>query len=202
MTGPVVLPRPGFASRVADAPAELLRMARAWAARKRPQTAPTPPPGPSYGLASSSIQIHPDADAFLERLVAALVEAAGDGSPVPVVVTSGIRSPAQQAAALAVKLRRGDDLFALYKRHDLVAEIVEAAGDTSDPDVDAMTRAVEAQVARSQFLSVHLSGAAVDLRTRDLSREQRDQLVAAVRQLGAKPVVESDHLHVERIPAR
>ena len=128
----------------------------------------------------------------LERIAARVPD-------VEIIVTSATRGPAAQARAMASKIQRGEDLFALYAQDDLVAEIVAAAGNTADPDVDAMAAVIEAQVARGRFISRHLRADALDLRTRHLTDEQVERLVAAVRAEGAEAVPESDHLHVEEL---
>ncbi len=109
------------------------------------------------------------------------------------VVTSGVRTPDAQASAMQKKQDAGGS-FNIYKRQDLVREITAAPR-------SQWAAVISRQVARGEYLSSHLSGRAVDLRTRGLSSSEISDLSDAVRKLGAKPLVESapPHMHVEGI---
>ena len=116
---------------------------------------------------------------------------------VPVHVTSGTRPPLQQAQAVAsLRYKRGDaSVRALYAQKDLIDEVL--AKDKSD--TAGMAKVLEKQVRRGRFLSRHMRGDAIDLRTNNLTSAQVATLTAAVRAMGAKALLEPDHLHVERI---
>lgn len=140
----------------------------------------------------AGVRLPAGAEALLDRLAAA--------AGVPITVTSGTRSPAEQAQAMASKLQRGEDLTALYGQDDLVAEVLAAAKSPSAPDVEAMAAVIEDQVRRGRFISRHLRGDALDLRTRDLSADQLAALKAALSQLGLRWLDEGDHIHVDHLP--
>jgi len=114
---------------------------------------------------------------------------------VPQHITSGTRTPEKQASALTVKRSRGEDLRRLYRANADIASALMAAPNT----VSAMAAIIRHYMAQGRYLSRHMRGDALDYRTRNLTSGQVQQLVDAARRLGAKPHVESDHLHIERV---
>lgn len=133
------------------------------------------------------VRLGPDAPSFLDAVAAQL--------NFPIVVTSGTRAPAEQAAAMLTKLERGEDLFALYKDDDLLEEILEVA-----PDVDQMAEVIQDQVDQGLYISAHLREDALDFRTRDLAAAQVEALKHAIQVLGGEVVKETDHLHMQHLP--
>ncbi len=142
-----------------------------------------------------------------ERMKAKAVEVANGyytKTEKDIVITSGTRTPAGQAAAMFRKLKLGDDLSD-YVNRQAAKEIKDAyqAGESahqSDADIRAaMTRVIEAQVARGTFISRHLTGNAFDVRIEGLSAAEREALEAAAKASGAKVLLESKppHLHVQ-----
>lgn len=125
-------------------------------------------------------------------------------------ITSGVRTPARQAAAMYTKLRQGSSL-ALYKKQSLIAPIKKAYREGrkkklgKDAIVRAMTEVIEGQVARGEFISRHLKGRAFDARSVGLSAKQRGAFLAAAREVGGlRVIVESrpPHFHVEIVGPR
>lgn len=94
-------------------------------------------------------------------------------------VTSGTRTPDEQADAMFEKLARGERLTTLYRDFEAASEIQAAyrrhrrAG--RRVAVREMARVIRAQIERGCFISRHLTANAVDVRSRSLSR--RDQQV-------------------------
>ncbi|MCB9764962.1 MAG: hypothetical protein H6739_34635 [Alphaproteobacteria bacterium] len=128
---------------------------------------------------------------FLARLRAVVP------ASIPLVVTSGVRTPEAQAAALQRKRTLGDDLYALYRRGhgpQIVASLLAVAN-----TVPAMSAVLREWLARGVAMSRHMRGDALDLRIRGLSQEQLALLVMMCQRLGARAVVESRpaHLHIE-----
>lgn len=152
-----------------------------------------PPARGSWAVKHSGIKLTDGAAVWLTEIA--------EETGLDLVVTSGTRSTWEQAEAMAEDYAAGVDQFALYAQDDLLTEILLAAGDQHTPDVAAMAAEIEDQVARGRYVSSHLREDALDLRTRDLSADQVDELVAAVRASGARAVLEVDHLHVEDLPA-
>ena len=112
--------------------------------------------------------------------------------PFDFVITSGIRTPKRQAAAMFEKIRLGDDLIAIYKDDTFAQKIIDAY-----PDLDAATSIVE-EYAAAGGGSTHLRGLGIDIRTRDLTGPQKQALVDAVEAMGDFALLETTppHLHI------
>jgi hypothetical protein len=112
--------------------------------------------------------------------------------PFDIVVTSGIRTPEKQAAAMFQKIDLGDDLLAIYKDDTFAQAIINA-----HPNLQQATEIVERYAAAGGGSS-HLRGQGVDLRTRDKTPEQIEQMKRAVEALGEFALVETTppHLHI------
>lgn len=91
------------------------------------------------------------------------------------VITSGTRTPESQADAMYVKLQLGDDLTRLYRDQSLVSQIKSAydtavaSGKTPEQTKAAMADTIRSQVAAQKFISKHLRGGAVDIRSRTMT---------------------------------
>lgn len=108
------------------------------------------------------------------------------------VVTSGIRTPWDQASALAQ-----DYNFAVYgssQGKKLVAEI--KAGGLS---VGQMAATIQRQVDKGLYLSRHMRGDALDFRVTGLTAGELAQLKATAASMGVEVVDEGDHIHVEEL---
>lgn len=139
---------------------------------------------------SSAVVITSDARTFLDALAGRLSFA--------IVVTSGQRTAAQQASAMLAKVAKGDtlqDLLDLYADDSQVRALWALGTDAS-----AWASTIQAYADRGRPISDHLKAKAVDIRTRDLSSAQVQELQKAAQALGAETVLESDHLHLEDWP--
>jgi hypothetical protein len=147
----------------------------------------TLPPGVTgnAGLVLNSGQV-----AFLRALRAAV-------PGVPMHVTSATRTPERQAAALVTKRSMGEDLRRTYRSNADIAAALMAAPNTTS----AMAAIIRRYMGQGRFLSRHMRGDAVDLRSRNLSVEQRNALIAGAQRLGARAIYETTppHIHIERI---
>jgi hypothetical protein len=121
----------------------------------------------------------------------------------PIVVTSGIRSTQAQASAMRAKVAdptgRGDGELSIYNGA-LASEVIKGGtGSTA-----AIKATLDAQVARDVFMSRHMRGDALDLRTSGMDSGDLAALQAAVKALGANKLLEATppHLHIEDIPAQ
>lgn len=87
-----------------------------------------------------------------------------------IIVTSGYRSPASQAAAMFRRIEHGDPDLAGYHSRDLTSEILaahhagRAAGETPEQVTMDISRVIATQVARGRFVSRHLNNLAFDVR--------------------------------------
>lgn len=150
-----------------------------------------PPSSPSWAMASG-VLLGDTARAWMDILGQ---QAAADGLPAP-YVTSGQRTGRQQAEAMLAKVARGEDLLALYSDDDAIRVLLALPRDAG-----AWAAQIDAWTAQGRYLSSHLRADALDLRTRDLSDGQREQLAELARELGAEAIDEGDHLHIEAIAA-
>jgi hypothetical protein len=115
---------------------------------------------------------------------------------IPIYVTSGTRTPERQAAALKTKRDMGDNLYKLYRADYIVKELMAVPN-----TVSAMAPIIRKWAQKGVFMSRHMRGDAVDLRSRNLTKSQIDTVMAAAKRLGAKAIYESKppHIHIEAI---
>jgi len=137
-----------------------------------------------YSLKTESIILSDDVKYFLDQLVLRL--------NFDFVVTSGTRTPRQQAEAMFNKIELGDDLIAIYADDEFAQLIIDAY-----PNIDKATQIVSEYAARGGG-STHLRGLGVDIRSRNLTSSQIKSVVDASKELGASPLVETTppHIHI------
>jgi peptidoglycan hydrolase-like protein with peptidoglycan-binding domain len=118
--------------------------------------------------------------------------------------TSGTRTPREQARAMYDNLYHGRNRETHYRKHQAYQEILNAynearrSGANERATIDAMTRIIEAQVARHIYISRDLQGEAVDVRSRAMSSQQRSAFEESVHDvLGHRPIAEGDPYHLE-----
>lgn len=127
------------------------------------------------------------------------------------LITSGNRSPREQAEAMYGKLRAGDRLW-VYRDQRSVGPIRDAY-DTGRKRrwkkariIAAMTDHIAGQVARGVYISRHLRAHAFDVRCYDLTRKQKAAFRAAADAVGGVRVIEErrpPHFHCEvRLPRK
>tara|TARA_R100000231_G_scaffold137798_1_gene114788 strand:+ start:1674 stop:2180 length:507 start_codon:yes stop_codon:yes gene_type:complete len=112
--------------------------------------------------------------------------------PFDIVVTSGFRTPEKQARAMFTKIELGDDLIALYKDDEFAQSVIDAY-----PDLDQGIQAVNDYVARGGGKTMHLSGNAVDIRTRDKTDQEIDLIISTVRSMGDRALYEPIPPHID-----
>lgn len=113
-----------------------------------------------------------------------------------ITVTSGNRTPEEQASAMMNKWKAkgAQELYKVYRSNRAIIDELLKAPKT----VSAWAAIIRDQ---GMKLSRHLWSGAVDLRTRDLTPDQVEQIKRAVTQTGGRAYVEYDHLHVD-LPAK
>lgn len=128
-------------------------------------------------------------------------------------ITSGVRTAEAQARALrdkrtyngcnsaiAGKPASGSPckpIYDLYRGSSKIMDVLRVPN-----DLGMMTQVIQRQVAAKKYLSPHMKGRGLDLRTKTLSEEQVSIVMDAVRTAGGSPIYEPDppHIHVT-IPA-
>ena len=141
------------------------------------------PSGVSKG---SRVVLTPAISAFVADLRANLP------SSVPMYLTSGYRDPSDQARAMGEKIRLGESLTRLYP--DDMARDVTAAY----PNQSRMSAVIAGYAARGKG-SRHLAGLAVDLRSRNLTSAQIQQVLSTAQRLGATQAIYETtpaHIHI------
>ncbi len=125
------------------------------------------------------------------------------------VITSGPRTPESQAAAMYLKLVTGGRLALerLYRKTEAAKEIKKAyqraAGERKrHPEIiRAMAATIRAQIARGVYISPHLKGGAVDIRSRNLRARGKAALVDAVAGFHGMRLIREEkmppHFHLE-----
>lgn len=109
---------------------------------------------------------------------------------LPLLFTSGRRTPLDQAAAMLDKVRRGENLRTLYRSAGATLDRLFAAPQT--------TAAWASIIAAAPPISRHLTGDAADIRTAGLTDAQIYRLGELAIAAGfARALRESDHLHVQ-----
>lgn len=118
---------------------------------------------------------------------------------LPIVITSGVRTTAEQAAAMRTKVQLGGaaELRATY-RGATIEEVIAGGIDSTA----AIQRTLDTQVGRGVFLSRHMRADALDFRSTGYPAADLARLQAVCRELGADTLLETTpaHLHVEEIP--
>jgi uncharacterized protein YcbK (DUF882 family) len=141
------------------------------------------PSGVSKG---SRVVLTPAISAFVADLRANLP------SSVPMYLTSGYRDPSDQARAMGEKIRLGESLAKLYPS-DMARDVTAAY-----PDQSRMAAVIAGYAARGKG-SRHLAGLAVDLRSRNLTSAQIQQVLSTAQRLGATQAIYETtpaHIHI------
>jgi hypothetical protein len=117
-----------------------------------------------------------------------------------IVVTSGVRTTAAQAAAMRTKvIQGGTGELSIYSAK-LRDEVIAGGTDTTA----GIKATLDSQVSRGVYMSRHMRGDAIDLRTSGMESDRLKALQAAVKALGANQLLEATppHLHIEDIPSQ
>ena len=121
-----------------------------------------------------------------------------------IVVTSGTRSAQSQAQAMYDKLKAGGSL-SIYKNKKAADEVQKAYDDAVAAEkkqaetVKAMAKVIEGQVAKKVYLSKHLIKGAVDVRSKDMSADEKKTFKAAAEKHAKSVLLEKSppHWHLQ-----
>lgn len=169
-----------------------------------PGMAVAKPPAASRSYKTlSGVRLSADVKQRVARLARRYMKATGR----PLVITSGTRTPAEQAAAMYAKLRRGHNLLRLYRKTALAREVIRAYRKARRKRLGgratraAMARVMRAQLARGEHLSLHLKAGAVDVRSYNLTRRQKRIFRRLVRKEPEVVLIKEErhppHFHLE-----
>jgi len=162
-----------------------------------PSPAAAQPDPPSHVHFSGWDQLSPKARTGLARTGDLYYEQTGRD----LTVTSGKRTPQGQAQAMYDNLQRNSTPH--YSNQAAFHQIVEAYNDAvatgagQEGAVEAMASVIERQVSQGVYISAHLTGNAVDIRSRDMSDEEKDALEEAAKSAGGRVVIETNNIHLQ-----
>ena len=111
-----------------------------------------------------------------------------------VVVTSGVRTPSEQAYEMMRTPGGAAGIRGLY-RGSAGAE----AADAYPRGESAVLAVINAQMARGVYVSRHLKGDALDFRVTGLTTGERTLLKSTLLSMGVQVLDEGDHVHVEEL---
>lgn len=122
----------------------------------------------------------------------------------PLVITSFRRTAAGQARAIRknAKVYGVPYVLRVYRGSPAIREILRAyrANRRSARKAEqTMTRVIESQVARGVYVSDHMLGRAVDIRSRGRYGARLSVLRTVARDIGGKVLVEKDHYHFKLV---
>ncbi|MBV8855464.1 MAG: hypothetical protein JOZ02_00750 [Acidobacteria bacterium] len=122
----------------------------------------------------------------------------------PFVITSFGRGPARQARAIRRNLQAYGTRYVLrqYRGSMLIREILLAYKANSRNSRQAekqMAAVIRNQIARGQYVSQHLRGQAVDVRSHGRGAARLSVLRQVAHEVGAQVSVERDHYHVNLV---
>lgn len=120
-----------------------------------------------------------------------------------IVVTDGVRTPAEQALQVFNKIRAND--LSIYLNQKAAQEIKRAhdvavnAGKSRAEVLKAMTLVIEGQVRGRVFISRHLTKQAFDVRSRDMTAGQKRIFKQVVQDIGVSMIEEGKppHFHIQ-----
>ena len=138
----------------------------------------------AWTVKNSGVVLTPRLENYLDQLANRL--------PFDIVVTSGVRTPEKQAKAMFYKISQGEDITKLYKDKAFANSVIDAY-----PDLQKGADAVQAYIDRGGGKTMHLSGNAVDIRTRDKTQSEIDVIMATVRSMGDRALYEPVPPHID-----
>ena len=113
----------------------------------------------------------------------------------PVIVTGAERSSKRQAELIQSKIERGHNLYALYEKHDIITSILK------NKELYSIQLMIETHMRKGDYLSSHLCGKAIDIRSRNYTLHERLQILEKLNStLGLQAIYEPSppHIHIER----
>ncbi len=121
-----------------------------------------------------------------------------------IVVTDGTRAASDQALQVYNKILAND--LTIYTNQKAAQEIKVAydlavtAGKPKADIIKAMTEVVENQIKSKNFISKHLTGRAFDVRSKDMSPNQKKVFKQVVQTIGGASMIEEGkppHFHLQ-----
>jgi hypothetical protein len=165
------------------------------------EIAPRPADAPRYTLLSG-VTLAAAVQEKVSELAAAYFRRTGK----ELVVTSGTRDPERQAEAVHELFQHGADVLRLYKDKSAARELKSAyeqgvsAAQPVESLVASLADVIRAQVDRGVFISAHLREGAVDIRSRDMTSEEKRAFLDGAEEVEGLTVLEESrppHYHLQ-----
>jgi hypothetical protein len=113
------------------------------------------------------------------------------------VVTSAERDAFKQGQLMLRNYHMGVDLYILYKRHDLLDKIMPHI---KDGNVLEIENELKRQMNVGDYISKHLCGQAIDIRSRHLTMNQRIEVVKRLNKTKEVMAInEGTHIHIQTV---
>ena len=121
-----------------------------------------------------------------------------------IVVTSGARTAKSQAEAMYGKLSGGDSLT-IYKNQVAAKEIKKAYDDGSaakkpkNEIISDIEKIIDSQIKKGVYISKHLKKGAVDIRSRDMSSDEKIKFKRVAKGIAVVVILETTppHFHLQ-----
>ena len=142
----------------------------------------------------------------IEAKVDKLANAFYAKASMDIVVTSGTRTAASQAAAMYRKMSKGEKLTDLYRQTTPATELQKVYDDgvkakkTADQIRTDLEAKLKKQIAASVYISSHLKSTAVDIRSKSMTVAQRKVFKTVAQKHATKVLYEGKtdpHWHLE-----
>jgi len=121
-----------------------------------------------------------------------------------IVITDGLRTAADQAARVLVKIQLNNlSIFLNQKAAQEIKrahDIAVSAGKSKAQVLAAMTAVIEDQITRKVFISKHLTGRAFDVRSNDMTTQQKQTFKQVVQHVGGVSMIDEGkppHFHLQ-----
>lgn len=121
-----------------------------------------------------------------------------------IVITDGLRTAADQAERVLVKIQLHNlSIFLNQKAAQEIKrahDIAVSAGKSKDEVLKAMTAVIEDQIKRKVFISKHLTGRAFDVRSKDMTAKQQTTFKQVVQHVGGVSMINEGkppHFHLQ-----
>jgi len=121
-----------------------------------------------------------------------------------IVITDGLRTAADQAARVLVKIQLNNlSIFLNQKAAQEIKrahDIAVSAGKSKAQVLAAMTAVIEDQITRKVFISKHLTGRAFDVRSNDMTTQRKQTFKQVVQHVGGVSMIDEGkppHFHLQ-----
>jgi len=119
-----------------------------------------------------------------------------------IVVTSGTRTAASQADAMYTKFLQGGS-YTIYKNYTAAKEVHDiysnaAAGTDKSKIISDMETKITEQIGNQNYISKHLKSGAVDIRSRDMSDDEKTTFKKVAKPYASVIILETKppHFHL------